>query len=220
MRRSLTCALLVAASCLAGEKKALAPARAANDAVEITATAVLGKEAVEQAVGSDLGGDVVIVEVRLTPKGEKPIAVNRDDFTLRSDKDGQKAQPFAPSQLAGSGALVVRMERAGGGMAENAGGPVWGGMGGGMPGRLPGNGGSVGSATSGAQTATATAPTGANEKESPLLRTLKEKVLPEKETREPVAGMLYFPMEGKQKAKDLELVYKTPAGKLSLRFPR
>jgi hypothetical protein len=46
---------------------------------------------------------------------------------------------------------------------------------------------------------------------------LKEKILPEKETDAPVSGLLYFPME-KQKLKDLELIYKTPEGKLTLRF--
>ena len=52
----------------------------------------------------------------------------------------------------------------------------------------------------------------------PLVATLTEKVLPEKETDQPITGLLYFPMEAKQKTKDLELIYNGPAGKLSLRF--
>jgi hypothetical protein len=58
---------------------------------------------------------------------------------------------------------------------------------------------------------------GAKDKVDPILDVLKEKILPEKETDAPVSGLLYFPME-KQKLKDLELIYKTPDGKLTLRF--
>ena len=65
--------------------------------------------------------------------------------------------------------------------------------------------------------ADATTKTGAKDKENPILGVLKGKILPEKETQSPVSGLLYFPME-KQKVKDLELLYKTPEGKLSLRF--
>ena len=50
------------------------------------------------------------------------------------------------------------------------------------------------------------------------MKVLNEKMMPEKKTdSEPVSGLLYFPME-KQKQKDLELIYNTPDGKLSLRF--
>jgi len=47
---------------------------------------------------------------------------------------------------------------------------------------------------------------------------LNEKILPEKEIDQPVSGLLYFPIEPKQKIKDLELVYSGPGSKLSLRF--
>ncbi|MEN6533450.1 MAG: hypothetical protein ABFD89_07295, partial [Bryobacteraceae bacterium] len=56
------------------------------------------------------------------------------------------------------------------------------------------------------------------DKEDPLLATLKARVLKLKETKEPVSGLLYFLMEGKHKTKQLELLYKGPAGKLSVRF--
>jgi hypothetical protein len=54
--------------------------------------------------------------------------------------------------------------------------------------------------------------------QDPLLTALKAKVLPEKETTEPLSGLLYFYLEGKQKPKDLELRYQGSAGKLALRF--
>jgi hypothetical protein len=56
--------------------------------------------------------------------------------------------------------------------------------------------------------------------EDPLLALLKEKVLPEKETLEPVSGLLYFPIEGKVKLKDLTLIYKAPGGRMEIRFQR
>jgi len=39
-----------------------------------------------------------------------------------------------------------------------------------------------------------------------------------KEIDQPVSGLLYFPIEPKQKIKDLELIYSGPGSKLSLRF--
>ncbi len=57
------------------------------------------------------------------------------------------------------------------------------------------------------------------DKPNPLLATLKEKVLQEKEITQPESGLLYFQIVGgKLKPKDLELHYKGPAGRLSLRF--
>ena len=55
-------------------------------------------------------------------------------------------------------------------------------------------------------------------KVDPLLAVLEEKVLPEKETDQHVSGLLYFPMEPKQKVKDLELTYSGPGSKLLVRF--
>ena len=53
---------------------------------------------------------------------------------------------------------------------------------------------------------------------NPLLDTLEDKILPEKQITEPLDGLLYFFLEGKHKAKDIELVYRGPAGRLSLQF--
>ena len=86
---------------------------------------------------------------------------------------------------------------------------------GGRPRRLGGNGGAAGNASDAGQ-ATATAEKTANE--DPLLAVLKARVLSEKDTTEPLSGLLYFFLEGKHKPKDVELLYRGPAGKLSLRF--
>ena len=50
------------------------------------------------------------------------------------------------------------------------------------------------------------------------LEALKQKALPDQETKEPLEGLLYFPIEGKVKPKDLSLIYKGPAGKLVMDF--
>jgi hypothetical protein len=216
MRISLI--LLSAAFLWAASKSPIGPVttQAGNDKLAITATVYCTKDEVKEQLGSDLGGYFIVVKVDLTPKGK--LAVSPDDFLLRSYKDGQKSQPFAPSQIAGRAALVVRSTGNGGSVAADAGGPVWGpGLGGPM--WFPGSGGvSGGSATSDTSSAEAKIDTNANAKEDPLLAVLKAKILPDKQTAEPLSGLLYFSLEGKYKAKDLVLQYNGPAGKLQLEF--
>jgi len=211
------CVLVLAAalSLAAAADRKPAEGRAANEQLAITATVYTDKDQVQQVIGNDLGGYITVVEVRLTPQGGKPLLVGRDDFVLRSDKDGQKCQPFAPSQIAGQGALVISTTATGGGIMGDNNGPVWGGPMG-QPGRLGGQGGSIGN--TGETAAQGTLHTGGKTKPNPLLDTLKQKVLAEKETSEPLSGLLYFLLEGKHKPKDVELIYRGPAGKLSLRF--
>ena len=205
----LACSLL-----LCGADKKIPLRSAENGSVEITATAFADRESVKQVLGSELGGHYIVVEVHLTPKDAAKVAVHLDDFVLRTDKDGERTTPFAPSQIAGKGALVVSTGSTSGGgtVMAGAGGPAgmdpYGGLGGGMIG---------GGGTAGATEARATMRSGSKDKADPMLEVLKEKILPEKETDAPVSGLLYFPME-KQKLKDLELIYTTPEGKLHLRF--
>jgi hypothetical protein len=205
---------------LAAADKKPPVAETGNQRLGITATLYHDKEAVKEAVGSDLGGYFIVVRVELAPKDGQALNVLRDDFLLRSHSDGQKSGPFAPSQIAGRGALVVGRAVYGGGVAPNdPTGPVWGGIPGtgGMPQQLPQQGSGVGN-MAGEEGATVTAQSGAKDKENPMLAVLKQKVLPEKEIREPLAGLLYFSLEGKHKPKDLELQYNGPAGKLTLQF--
>ena len=53
-----------------------------------------------------------------------------------------------------------------------------------------------------------------------MLIALKEKQLKGSEIRDWESGLLYFPLEGKQKLKDMVLIYKSPAGRLVLAFGR
>ncbi len=210
--------LLGAALCPAAEKK-LPGGQAANDRVEIGAVLYPDREALRGELGSDLDGHYTVVRVTVTPKGGQELAVAPDDFVLRSDKDGQRSQPMAPGQIAGSSALVLSSRGGGGLMAENP-GPVWGGHPGtgGRPRRLGGQSANLGN--TGETSSESSLHTGAKEKDNPLLATLKQKALPVKTAAAPMTGLLYFLLEGKHKAKDLELLYNGPAGKLSIRFRR
>jgi len=213
--RSRACLVFVAFVALGAEKKPPA-AQAENERVALTATLYTGKEAVRQELGSDLPGDFIVVGIRVAPKAGHTLEVHRDDFLLRSDKDGQKCQPFAPTQIAGPAALVISQGGGRGGVMSEDRGPVWGGIGGGRPRRLGGEGAAVGNVDAGsAQAGFSSDP---KRQENPLLAALRQKALPEQSTSEPLSGLLYFLLEGKHKPKDLELRYEGPGGKLSLRF--
>jgi hypothetical protein len=207
--------VLLAAVALAAEKKP-PTGEAANERVAIAATLHTGKEAIRQELGANLPEDFIVVSVRVAPKGSQSLEVNRDDFLLRSDKDGQKCQPFAPTQIAGPSALVISQGGGRGGLMSEDRGPVWGGIGGGRPRRMGGEGAAVGNVDAGsAQAGFSSDP---KRQEDPVLAALRQKALPEKSASEPLTGLLYFLLDGKHKLKDLELRYDGPAGKLSLRF--
>lgn len=194
-----------------------ASGRAANEKIEIQATVYQDKSAIRGLLGQELPEGIVVVEVRLTPKAAAPVKLWRDDFTLRSDKDGQKSTPFDPSQIAGSSVLtLVRTYDAGGVLVEDR-GPVWGGVGGTRPRRMPGPSGGIGNAASQEGSQAQVSQSG-EENDNPLLAVLKARILKEGELSAPAAGLLYFPMEGKHKPKQLELHYRGEAGPLDLRF--
>jgi hypothetical protein len=214
-----TCVLLALAAIAPAADKPTPAGKASNERVELEAVVYADKAAIRDQVGAELDG-VAIVRLRVTPRGDEPLKVAPDDFMLRSDKDGQRSQPFAPSQIAGDAALVVAGGSTGRGtvMGQDN-GPIWGGAPGtgGRPQRLPGSGGTLGAGAA-EETVRASVEAGDKAKENPLLATLKQKMLPAREGAEPLAGLLYFSLEGKHKPKDLELLYRGPAGKLSIRF--
>jgi hypothetical protein len=217
--RLTACILTLAALGAAADKKPLT-VQGANDKASLSATLFNDKESITQELGAALESGFIVVRVEVTPKGG-PLAVARDDFLLRSYKDGQKSGPFHPSQIAGNAALVISSRGRGGPISTEQGGPVWGPIGtGGRPRRLPGSSSTVGGGGSGADEAQATLSQGADKKEDPLLAALKAKILEEKETREPLSGLLYFSLDGKHKDKDLVLQYDGPGRRLILEFKK
>ncbi|MGQ9633534.1 MAG: hypothetical protein ACUVXB_04750 [Bryobacteraceae bacterium] len=213
MRYSLLLALAAALSAPGAEKK-LPEGGASNAALEIHARLHAEKADVQRLLGNDLQGYFTVVEVRLVPKGAGPLPVSREDFLLRSDKDGQRSGAFQPSQIAGGSVMVVATRRGGAIRSENQ-GAIWGPPMGGPPVRLGTEGPTIGNTAGEGSVEASTSRSGGD---ASVLKTLTEKELPEGELRQASSGLLYFMLEGKHKVKDLELQYRGPAGKLSLRF--
>ena len=107
MLRIFAVALLLAATLCAGKPKTTGPFKNENQSVEISATLILDREQIKEMIGSDLDGHYILVNVTVTPKFGSQIDVHRDDFMLKTDKDGERTAPFVASQIAGKGALVV-----------------------------------------------------------------------------------------------------------------
>jgi hypothetical protein len=192
-------------------KKTTATARGENDDVILNVTIYIDSAAVKEALGDDLGGHYIVAQVKVEPKYTKEITIDRDDFILRTDKDGDRTKPMAPSQIAGSGGLVLtRNDGPSGQNAERSRGWSIGGMG--MGGGGAGSGG--GPENTGVKASTEK---NDKDKENPLKKLLEAKVLPEKKIEEPITGFLFFPMEN-QKMKDLELLYGAKENRIRIRF--
>src|SRR5690349_11762183 len=94
---------------LLAEKKVVSPTTSAsNDQIDVVATISLSQEEVAQKIGADPGQGVALLDVRVTPKTDKPVQVAPEDFILLAYDDGERSKPFEPAELAGDGALVVK----------------------------------------------------------------------------------------------------------------
>ena len=208
----LVALLLAFALCVSGAaKKTTATARGENEDLILNVTIYIDSAAVNEALGADLGGHYIVAQVKVEPKYTKEITIDRDDFVLRTDKDGDHSTPMAPSQVAGRGGLVLtRTLGPGGEGAERSRGWSIGGMG------MGGGGAGMGAGPQNTGVK-ASEEKSDKEKESPLKQLLDAKVLPEKKIEEPVTGFLFFPMEN-QKMKDLELVYGGKENRIRMRF--
>lgn len=208
MKRAWFTLLLAGAMTVTATDKSLPVEDDSNEIVDVSGKLIFGKEAIQQALGvtslpDNLTG-LIIVDVRVRPLTEKPLKINLDDFMLLSQKDGQKSRPFAPSEIAGTSTMMLKQtEEKKHGLMGDIG--IMGGMGGIGAGRTP-NAPQVGVAGE------------KDTKADPLLPVLEKKVLPEKETSEPVSGLLYFNIDGKVKPKDLSLIYRGEGPKLEMRF--
>src|SRR5258706_11121569 len=120
--------ILLAAALLPapGAKKTTATAKGENQDVMLIVTMYLEQADIKELLGVELGSHFIIGDVKIEPKYGKEVAIDRDDFQLRTDKDGEKAKPFAASQIAGSGALIITQTSS----SEGVRSPGWSGMGG------------------------------------------------------------------------------------------
>ena len=218
--RACAALLLTAFLLAAGEKKTTETLKGENEDLILTATIYIDPHEIKQLVGSDLEGHFFVADVRIEPKYGKEVAVDPDDFVLRTNKDGEHTKPYEASQVAGKNVMVISPAKAG---VDNSGvqtGPTYGGMPvpAGGPVMYPSSGMGVGtSGSSQAESNKATVHMTTDEQDNPLEKSLDAKMLQRKKTEQPVSGLLYFPME-KQKMKDLELLYGGKENRITLRF--
>ena len=198
---------MAAAISLYGAKKVVSPTTtASNDQIDVVATISLDEQEVARKIGADPGRGVVLLDVRVTPKSDKPIDISPDDFILLAYDDGERSKPFDPAELAGQGGLVVKTTTEG----KQSRSSGFGGF---------GPFGGRGSGPSTAKTSnTVSKIEKSNQANNTLLDQLKAKQFPQKETTDPVEGFLYFPLDGKHKLKHLAVLYRGDAGKLRLLF--
>jgi hypothetical protein len=201
----------ISAAMLCAADKKLPIDETSNDLLAISVSAPLDKDQIKQELGSDLSADVVVIRVTARPVSDKPVQLSLDDFLLVSSKDGQRSEPYAPGQLAGSDSLAVTPNGMRRGLGDHANRPTLGIGGIGIGGGGIGNSGATAIPDVKVEESR-------DEKENPLLAALNAKILPDKEITEPTTGLLFFQVVGKVKPKDLELHYKGPAGKMALRF--
>jgi len=185
------------------KKQTVGSGRGENEDLILSVTLYTAPSDVKEIIGDDLGGHYIVAEVKVEPKYGKTINIDRDDFVLHTDTNGEKATPFAPSQIAGREALIVTDA----GAKEKKSGIMIGGMGGGM---------ASGGGDTGPQLQTKVQ-SPATVKKIPIQKLLRDKVLVEQKVDKPVGGLLYYPME-KQKLKDLELRYGPKESRITLRF--
>jgi hypothetical protein len=202
------------------EEPRVSTAKGASDRMEIVATVHANQEAVKQLLGDEMNGYIMVVEVAIKPRVEDGLKIDRDDFQLLMTDDGQKTRPFAPAELTGSGGLVIKSRPgpSSGVMGQNN-GPVWGGVGGNRPTMGPGNGGVLGSGTTTIDTPVASErEDDPKDKENPMKKVLESRELPATEVKEPIKGLLYFPIDGKHKTKNIVLLYKGTGGRIEVSF--
>jgi hypothetical protein len=201
--------LLAASLVWCAAKKITGSGRGENQDLILNITVYADAESVKEVVGDDMGGHYIVAQVNVQPKYGKEITIDRDDFVLRTDKNGERTRPMAPNQIAGSGALVIT------GLKEGVGE-------GSEPRRGWSMGGPIG-VGSGGSTSTASDPGKVkatmehSDKENPLKAVLDQKQLPDGKLEKPITGLLYFPLE-RQKLKELELIYGAKETRIAIRF--
>jgi hypothetical protein len=201
--------LVVAAGAVFAGKKVISPTTSGdNDSINVTATLFLKPDEVIQEIGANPGSDVVVLHVRVTPKVDKPVSISPDDFILLAHDDGERNQPYDPSEIAGKGVLIIKEQK-----QDSVGvDPV----------RPTIAGIAIGGLGNKKKPADdSKTPTGMNDKDTgnnDLLTKLKAKELATQDIQKPVEGLLYFKLTGKHKLKNMAVLYRGPSGEINMEF--
>src|ERR1051326_7754771 len=110
----------------AGPKKTTGDADGENEDLILTVTVYTDPADIKGLLGNDLGGHYFVADVKVEPKYGKEVSIDRDDFTLRTDKDGEHTHPYQGSQIAGQTALVVGKTKNGDNTGVNESTPTYG----------------------------------------------------------------------------------------------
>ncbi len=76
-----------------------------------------------------LGGHYIVVQLTVTPKGDKPLNVQLDDFQLFCEGDGDRTQPQSAAEIAAADSLVLKRGQSGIGSLGEETGTNWSGVG-------------------------------------------------------------------------------------------
>jgi len=166
------------------------PNQAGNGNIDLAGTVFVDAKDIQQLLGTTLDPGYIVVRIKVEPRMLQAIRISADDFTLVSRKDGERSEALVPSQIGGPANLVLKSKTTYSGSAG----------------------------VSSTSVNVAPAATKAAAPESPSIKLLESKMLHDVETKDPVEGLLYFVLEGKNKPKDLGLLYKGPAGHLAMDF--
>jgi uncharacterized protein YjdB len=188
MRRTSPAILLLAAVTLGNAANNPATGEASDDSVTVNAV-FIDAAALQQATGSDFNNAYTVVEVTVTPKGDKPLVLQPDDFLLRINSDSDSSGPMVASQVYGAGSAIV----------------------------LHGGQETIGITRNDPGYSGISVSKGSASVSKAQIDALQAKMLPAKTTSDPVTGLLFFPL-AKKKARNLDLVYTSPLGKLHIRF--
>jgi hypothetical protein len=192
--------------------------RGENTLFAVEAKLFKDRDEVQKLLGEDIEKGIIALEITITPKGTEPMKLWREDFIVRSDKDGQKSEPYDPGQIASGSVLTLVYTSEGGGAHAQESGPVWGGVPGTQPMRLPGDGGGFGNAASVERISGSNSTEAKDDSTNELLKQLRETQLKEGEISGPETGLLFYPLEGKHKDRQIWLHYTGEGGKIDLQF--
>jgi hypothetical protein len=186
----LILSVMMACAAFAADIKSL-PNQAGNGNIDLAGKVFIENNDIQQLLGAPMAPGYIVVRIKVEPRMLQAIRISADDFTLVSRKDGERSDALMPRQIGATADLILKSK------TTYAGSPGV------------------------SSTAVGVAPVEskkATQDNGALVKILESKMLADTETKEPVEGLLYFLLEGKNKAKDLGLLYKGPAGRLAMDF--